>query len=293
MLQKLFEGVDGLNESVISRMQPIFEAAVNEKVAEQLQIKEAEHATEISDLREQLAEAAAHNVNESAKLLAENLDNFLEMAIADWANKNSVALQHASLSESAQTFLASIAEAAKQYNQVIPESDIDEVARLNEALNLNKSRLDDALNEAAQSRAAMISMKKEKIIAEACEGLSQFSASKLSEKVSGLSFSDEKQFKELVEGYKVVMAANKGLKEDDLFDDGTEKKSKQTKDGKLEEEFVDGTDKDYPLNIKEGEGKEKEEEEEDEKEDEDEEMKEAKKISESAVTRLKKLGLLR
>lgn len=292
MLKTLFEGVDGLNESLVKQLTPLFEAAVDERARTLMTEAQALHETEIADLREQLAEAAASNVNEAAVVLAKKLDNFLDMATADWANTNAVALQNNALGESAQLFLASIANVAKEFNQVIPESDIDAVAKLQEKVELQASRLDDAINEAASARAELITIKKSRIVESVCEGLSAVSASRLAERATDVRFESETQFKNLLEAYKVVMTKNGQVDEDDLFDDGKPpKKSKQKDDGTIGEEFVDGTDENYPLNIKEGEG---EEEDPDEEEPEDKKSKGDKQIGESAaLASLRRRGLIK
>lgn len=106
MLKQLFEGVDGLNEELINRMQPMYEAAVDQRVAERLDEAAAPLKAEIEELRNQLAESAAHNAVEVAKTMAEGVDNFLDMAVADWANKNSEKLQGTALNEAASVFMA-------------------------------------------------------------------------------------------------------------------------------------------------------------------------------------------
>lgn len=294
MLEKLFEGVDGLNESLVKQLTPLFEAAVDERARTLLSEQQVVHDNEISELREQLAEAAASNINESALVLAEKLDNFLDMATADWANANSIPLQNNALAESAQLFLASIAGVAKEFNQVIPESEVSVVEELKEKLELQTSRLNDAINEASSARAETISMKKSKIVESVCKGLSAVSASRLAERAVDVRFENEKQFTNLLEAYKVVMGKTGKVDEDDLFDDGKEKKSKQNPDGTIGEEFVDGTDKDYPLNIKEGEDEDKDGEDKDGEDKDDDKKSEKNQIGESeALIRLRKLGLLK
>lgn len=282
MLKKLFEGVDGVSADLVEKLEPMFEAAVETKVQKKLAEQDEKHQEEISELREQLAESAASNHTENMTKLAEGLDNFLEMAVSEWANQNSEKLQNVALNESASVFLSTIAQTASQFNTVIPESDKDIVEDLRLKLEEAEARADDALTEAAKSRSDLVAIKKRQIVEAATVGMTDLGAERLRNISESVMFSNEKIFKQLIESHKLII--EKCVDEDDAFDDGKVKKSKQGKDGKMvDEEFVDGTDKDYPLNIKEGDDDDDEEDplKEGDEEDEEDEGKKKDSMNES------------
>ena len=241
MLKQLFEGVDGLNEELINRMQPMFEAAVDQRVSERLDEAAAPLKAEIEELRDQLAESAAHNAVETAKVMAEGVDNFLDMAVADWANKNSEKLQGTALNEAASVFMAQICEAAKQFNVIIPESDTNAVETLNAQLAQTQVRLNDAVNEAANSRSELLKIKKVAIINEVAVGMTDVGRDRLLDQSMLARFEDEKSFKSLVEAHRMII--EKKIKEDDLFGAGDAGPGKQKKDGTLSEEEQAAKDK--------------------------------------------------
>lgn len=241
MLKQLFEGVDGLNEELINRMQPMFEAAVDQRVSERLDEAAAPLKAEIEELRNQLAESAAHNAVETAKVMAEGVDNFLDMAVADWANKNSEKLQGTALNEAASVFMAQICEAAKQFNVIIPESDTNAVETLNAQLAQTQVRLNDAVNEAANSRSELLKIKKAAIINEVAVGMTDVGRDRLLDQSMLARFEDEKSFKSLVEAHRMII--EKKIKEDDLFGAGDAGPGKQKKDGTLSEEEQAAKDK--------------------------------------------------
>lgn len=241
MLKQLFEGVDGLNEELINRMQPMFEAAVDQRVSERLDEAAAPLKAEIEELRNQLAESAAHNAVETAKVMAEGVDNFLDMAVADWANKNSEKLQGTALNEAASVFMAQICEAAKQFNVIIPESDTNAVETLNAQLAQTQVRLNDAVNEAANSRSELLKIKKVAIINEVAVGMTDVGRDRLLDQSMLARFEDEKSFKSLVEAHRMII--EKKIKEDDLFGAGDAGPGKQKKDGTLSEEEQAAKDK--------------------------------------------------
>lgn len=286
MLKKLFEGVDGLTDELIARMQPMFEAAVDQKSQAAVnQLKEA-HAAEIEELRAQLAESAAVNNEERATLMAEKLDVFLERVVGKWINENSEKVQGVAINEAAAVFLAQLAEAAKAFNVVIPESDQSVVDGLNGKLQQLEARLNDTLRENVALRESELKTKKLVIAGRVAKGMSEVGKGRLKEAALGSTYRDAKQFKALVESHRAIIEGykeNKGqVDEDDLFDDGKVKKTKQKPDGTMGEEFVDGTDKSYPLNIQEN-----DDEDEDDFFDDEDEMDEGKKGKKGKKSKLK------
>lgn len=276
MLKQLFEGVDGLNDELIARMQPMFEAAVDQKAQASItQLKEA-HNAEVEELREQLAESAAVNNEERARLMAEKLDVFLDRVTSSWINEHSEKLQGVAINEAASVFLGQLAEAAKVFNVVIPESDQSVVESLQGQVQKLEARLNDVLRENVSIRESEIKTKKMVIAGRVAKGMSEVGKERLKEAALGSSYRDPKQFRALVESHRAIIEGEKGNKdqvdEDDLFDDGKPKKSKQKSDGTMGEDFVDGTDKNYPMNIK-----EKEDDDEDDFFDDEDEMDEGKK----------------
>lgn len=254
MLKKLFEGVDGLTDELIARMQPMFEAAVDQKAQSSItQLKES-HAAELEELRSQLAESAAVNNEERAAIMAEKLDVFLERVVGSWINENSEKVQGVAINEAAAVFLGQLAEAAKSFNAVIPESDQSVVDTLSGQVQRLEARLNDSLRENMSLRESELKTKKLVIAGRVARGMSDMGKERLKEAALGSTYRDAKQFKTLVESHRAIIEGDKDgckMDEDDLFDDGKEKKTKQKPDGTMGEEFVDGTDKDYPLNIKE------------------------------------------
>lgn len=286
MLKKLFEGVDGLTDDLIARMQPMFEAAVDQKAQASIsKLKEA-HQAELEELREQLAESAAVNNEERAKVMAEKLDVFLERVVGSWINENSEKVQGVAINEAASFFLGQLAEAAKAFNAVIPESDQSVVEELNGKVQKLEARLNDTIRENVSLRESEIRTKKLVIAGRVAKGMSEVGKSRLKEAALGSTYRDAKQFKALVESHRSIIEGDDDRKdqvdEDDLFDDGTVKKSKQKPDGSMEEDFVDGTDKTYPLNIQEND----DDDDEDFFDDEDE-IKEGKKGKKGKKGKLK------
>lgn len=298
-LKTLFEGVDGINEEFVNKMQPMFEAAVEQGIQTRLDEATSALNEQIQVLEQQLVESAATNNVERARLVAEGMDNFLNRVVTQWANDNSTSIQNQSLAEAAQNFLARIVEGAAEMGAIIPDSKRDILAETEARLLKMESKANDLLKENSNLQSKLIQNEKRRIVERASKGMNVVNRDRLRESAMRAPFQGSDQFKSLVEAQRVLIESKKTVTEDDLFDDGKEKKSKQDSKGGMrkDEEFVDGTDKDYPLNIKESddwddddeedeeEGKGKDKDDKDQKKDDkdDKDKGDKKDLKESAL----------
>lgn len=265
-LKTLFEGVDGINEEFVNKMQPMFEAAVEQGIQTRLDEATSTLNEQIQVLEQQLVESAATNNVERARLVAEGMDNFLNRVVTQWANDNSTSIQNQSLAEAAQNFLARIVEGAAEMGAIIPDSKRDILAETEARLLKMESKANDLLKENSNLQSKLIQNEKRRIVERASKGMNVVNRDRLRESAMRAPFQGSDQFKSLVEAQRVLIESKKTVTEDDLFDDGKEKKSKQDSKGGMrkDEDFVDGTDKDYPLNIKESDDWDDDDDEEDE-----------------------------
>lgn len=278
-LKTLFEGVDGINEEFVNKMQPMFEAAVEQGIQTRLDEATSTLNEQIQVLEQQLVESAATNNVERARLVAEGMDNFLNRVVTQWANDNSASIQNQSLAEAAQNFLARIVEGAAEMGAIIPDSKRDILAETEARLLKMESKANDLLKENSNLQSKLIQNEKRRIVERASKGMNVVNRDRLRESAMRAPFQGSDQFKSLVEAQRVLIESKKTVTEDDLFDDGKEKKSKQDSKGGMrkDEDFVDGTDKDYPLNIKESDDWDDDDEEDEEGKGKDKDDKDQKK----------------
>lgn len=242
MLEKLFEGVDGLDPSLVSQLEPLFEAAVQSRVAETVTSIQEGHEIEIADLREQLVEMAEANGADSQRALAESLDDFLGMVVEEWKEENREVVLTNSLVESSQAFLTGIATLARDYNTVIPESDINVVTELTESLEIANDRLNDTLRENASVRGKYIKLQKDNVVSSLAEGMTTVGAHKLKTICESSKFEDIAQFSELAKAHKSIIESK--MKETDDEEDDVKTEGHKNPKGKSEEIVGEETDVD-------------------------------------------------
>lgn len=240
-LQALFEGVEGVSESLLDQLTPLFEAKVHDGVQEQLGQINEQHQAEIAQLQEshqekvdelqtQLDEAVAFNINESNAQIAQKLDTFLEGVVVEWANENSVALQEGAIVDSAATFFASIQEAATSMNVQLPEQDMQDELGTLQAKNENyRDRLNDALQKVSNLSESVVQLQRDNIVTQIGEGMTLVGRERLAEKCQTLTFENEDNFKSLVEAQKFIIEKEKEDKDPEQDDKGDESKGKSDK----------------------------------------------------------------
>lgn len=258
-LQSLFEGVEGVDQTIIEHLTPIFEARVDERVKEVLEAqkytvydKEAkkiikpnltrnaakkladekgldfgssefvhdlineQFETQLANLQESLDEVTSYNINEANAQFAKKLDVFLETVTVDWANRNSVALQESALVDAAGNFFTHMNEAAVAMNATLPEKDFEEekqkLIQQNESY---RARLNDTLQQVSTLSESVVQMQREQIIESVSVGMSSFGKQSLAEKCSTVNFTNPEEFKNLVEGYKIIIEKDDGESEDE------------------------------------------------------------------------------
>lgn len=252
-LKQLLESYEGVDEAQVAQIEQIFEAAVEERAQTKVSQIEESYQAQIEELREENAELSSLNINESASVMAENLDTFLENAIARWANENSVALQESAIVEGASKLLTSIAESVQAYNTPLPEGDTADKLEESEAQNLVlRSQLNDTMAQLHESTKIINESKRSQIIESVISKTPEFSElskERFIELCEGATFIDETQFTNLAEGMKYVAMKKEGDKPDpdEKLDEGKGKMkegatgdiegsgSKQKPDGTLKE----------------------------------------------------------
>lgn len=234
LLLKIFGGGNQqLNESDVAELEGLFDAAVADVAAKRVDEACAAKDGELEDMREQLAESASFNAEAVAMAQAKGMDQFLDMVVESWAEKNSEALAGQAINESAQLFLMKLSEAASQFNTVIPTSDVEPLHEAENEIASLKERLNHALTVAADARTEVIALRKEGIITSLCEGMdSEMSAETLRERLGNVDFINEEQFTKTAKGMKLIVEAEAAGDDDDDKDTNTNVSNDEEKDKK-------------------------------------------------------------
>lgn len=181
-IEALFAGEE-LSEEFKEKATAIFEAAVQQKLAE-----------EIAMLEEAYAETLEEQVSQIQEELSSNVDDYLNYVVEQWVSENEVAIEAGLRSELTEEFISGLRNLFAEHYIDIPEDKVSvveemsaKVAELEEKLNEEIDRnvqLNKVINEATQNE----------IVFEACEGLTTTQAEKLKALSEGIEFTSVDEY---------------------------------------------------------------------------------------------------
>ena len=185
-VDSIFSGEE-LSEEFKSNAKAIFEAAVLAKVDERAQALEEEYAQKLEE------EIASINENVISKV-----DEYLEYVVSEWVEENKLAIDSGIRSEIAEDFMQGLKNLFQEHYIDIPEEKVDMVEELASKVEALESELDKMVTENTSLNADIGSYKKDSIVAEISEGLTEVQAAKLSQLAENIEFVSEEDYKEKV-----------------------------------------------------------------------------------------------
>ena len=183
-IDAIFSG-ESLSEEFKNNAKVIFEAAIHAKVEEAKIALEEEYAT--------LLEEEVASINEN---LVTKVDEYLEYVVSEWMEENKLAIEKGIKAELAEDFMIGLKNLFTEHYVDIPEDKVNVVEEFAEQVEVLESELDKAVTEVANLNAQISVYKKEHIVSEVSEGLSEVQSAKLKSLAEGIEFVSEQDYKE-------------------------------------------------------------------------------------------------
>ena len=183
-IDAIFSG-ESLSEEFKDNAKAIFEAAIFAKVEEAKTVLEEEYATKLD------TEVASINEN-----LVTKVDEYLEYVVTEWMEDNKLAIEKGIKAELAEDFMIGLKNLFTEHYVDIPEDKVNVVEEFAEQVEVLESELDKAVTEVANLNAQISVYKKEHIVSEVSEGLSEVQSAKLKSLAEGIEFISEQDYKE-------------------------------------------------------------------------------------------------
>lgn len=210
-LKKALEMLDSkiLTESVQTQISEAFDKAVEDGVdAKIADLKESAESNmkaimeskldELKEKFEKAVDAKAKEINESEKeKLVESIDMYLEEVKDAWLAENKVNVQAEIDVKKAESILEKVAEIATILSvdlHEITQTDIDA-----------KKMLDESVSEKAGLKEEILTLKKEKLVSEACKDLTVEKADRLEKLSESIETKDLDKFKSQLETFKETL----------------------------------------------------------------------------------------
>ena len=183
-INAIFSG-ESLSEEFKTNAKVIFEAAITAKVEEAKTALEEEYATKL--------ETEVASINEN---LVTKVDEYLEYVVSEWMEENKLAVEKGIKSELVEDFMIGLKNLFTEHYVDIPEDKVNVVEEFAEKVETLESELDKVVTENANLNAQIGLFKKNQIVSEVSEGLSEVQFAKLKSLAEGIEFVSEQDYKE-------------------------------------------------------------------------------------------------
>ena len=211
-LNALVESEATLSDEFKGKAETIFEAAIKSKLSDEIDRLEEKYEEELS---EEIASTKAD--------LVEKVDNYLNYVVEQWMDDNKLAIQTGLRTEIAETFMNSLKDLFTESYIEVPESKVDLVDELAGQVEELEAASNDAITKQMEMQEELETLKREKVIAEASEGLAATQVEKLKKLAEDVDFESEETFAEKVKTIKESYFTKKTTESADIeeaADDG-------------------------------------------------------------------------
>ena len=224
MKERMKEDVDALfaddstiSEEFKSKVSTIFEARVEDRVA---QIEE-----EIESHYAGMLEEAVQTIKDD---LTEKVDDYLNYVIEQWMEENQIAIESGLRSEMTEEFISGLRNLFAEHYIDVPAEKIDLVSELATKVEELESSLNEEIERGIQIKKSLIESHKTEVVHVVCEGLTATQVEKIKSLAESVEFSTEEEYKNKLETIR-----------ENYFPSGT----KRADENQLHEELGDVEDK--------------------------------------------------
>lgn len=181
-LEAMFNGED-LSEDFREKATTIFEAAIEARIADEVQALE-EHYTQ------QLEEA----ISEVASELTAKLDDYLDYCVEQWMKENEVAIEHSLKSEITEDFMDGLKDLFAENYIEIPEDKLDVLEQLTAKVEELENKLNDSISENIEMMKSLDGYTQQEVFYSVAEGLALTQVEKLRQLAEGINFDDASSY---------------------------------------------------------------------------------------------------
>lgn len=200
-MEALFNGEE-LSEEFQTKAATIFEAAVMSRVK-----------AEVARLEEEFEAKLAEQVAQNTEGLVEQVDGYLGYIAEQWIAQNEIALERGMKSEILEGFVSGLKDLFEEHYIDIPEERYDVLGEMESKI----SELEEKLNEQVAANVEMSKViseqKRQSIVADLSEGLTDTETEKFMSLVEELSYEDADSFETKVKTIRENYFTTKGSAE--------------------------------------------------------------------------------
>ena len=191
-----------LSEEFKLKAKTIFEAAVNQKLDE-----------EVKKLKEAYVKTLEEEIESHKADLASQVDDYLNYVVEQWVKDNQVAVESGLRNELTEEFITGLRNLCAEHYIDIPESKIDVVEELGKKVNQLETELNEQIDKNVQMNKLVTESRKIEILVNETDELTDTQAEKIRSLAENVEFTTaedfEKKVKTLKENYFPASVINK------------------------------------------------------------------------------------
>ena len=187
-INALFADDSTISEEFKSKVSTIFEARVQDRVA---QIEE-----ETEERYAGMLEEAVESIKQD---LTEKVDDYLSYIVEQWMEENQIAIESGLRSEMTEDFIAGLRNLFAEHYIDVPAEKVDLVDELAGKVEELETKLNEEIERGVSYAKALVESRKKEITAEVCEGLIATQVEKIKSLAESVEFSTEDEYKTKLE----------------------------------------------------------------------------------------------
>ncbi len=184
----LFSDDSTISEEFKSKASTIFEARINDRVAQIEEEVEVRYASMFEEAVEEIKNDLTTKVND-----------YLEYVVEQWMADNEIAIESGLRSEITEDFIAGLRNLFAEHYIDVPEDKVDLVEELASKVEELETKLNEEIETNIEYKKALTEAIKEQLTVEVCEGLTATQVEKIKSLAESVDFSTEEEFKEKLE----------------------------------------------------------------------------------------------
>ncbi len=194
-LDKIFDGAEELSEDFKTKASTLFEAALESRIALEVERLKEEISEELETEAVELVEAYENDLNGK-------VDEYLNYVAAKWLEENEVAITSSLHKEISEDFMAGLKDLFAQHYISIPEEKVDVVEELSTTVDDLENKLNELIAENAELKIKAEESARKDIVEAASAGLTVVEQVALKDLAKNVDASDLDVFKTKVETLK-------------------------------------------------------------------------------------------
>jgi hypothetical protein len=181
----LFSDDSTISEEFKSKASTIFEARINDRVAQIEEEVEVRYASMFEEAVEEVKSDLTNKVND-----------YLEYVVEQWLADNEIAIESGLRSEITEDFIAGLRNLFAEHYIDVPEDKVDLVDELAGKVEELEEKLNEEIEHGIELRKHLIESTKQEIVRTVCEGLTDTQVEKIKSLAESVDFSTEEEYQE-------------------------------------------------------------------------------------------------